>query len=178
MSARGQNSWIRAFVAALIVILAGMIWVNRDRFTQVEVGARMPDYEVYSMRGDTVHLQDYRGSVVVLNIWETSCGPCVREMPTLERLHTTLAPQGLEVLAVSVDLAKDSALIRQFGERFHLTFPLLHDRTGGIEPLLAVEGYPTTFIIDRKGRIREKLLGAREWDDPTVVGQLQKLLGS
>jgi peroxiredoxin len=97
-------------------------------------------------------------------------------MPALERLHTALAPQGLEILAVSIDLAKDSALIRQFGERFKLTFPLLHDRTGGIEGLLDVQGYPTTFIVDKKGRIREKFLGAREWDDPTLVGQIQKLL--
>jgi peroxiredoxin len=99
-------------------------------------------------------------------------------MPTLERLHAALAPEGLQVLAVSVDLVRDSALIREFGTRFNLTFPLLHDRTGGIENILDVQYYPTTFVVDKTGRIREKVVGAREWDDPDVVSNLQKLLRS
>lgn len=178
MAERTQNRWVRGLVFLLVLILAGMIWLNRDRFAPVEAGALAPDYQVFSLRGDTIHVRDYEGSVLVLNVWETSCGPCVKEMPSLERLHKALAPQGLNVVAVSEDLAGDSALIRKFGERFHLTFPLLHDRSGNMQSLYAVEGFPTTFIIDKKGRIRERLLGAREWDDPALMDELRKLLGS
>lgn len=178
MSATPKNRWIQGLVFVLVIILAGMIWTSRDKFAPVEVGSRAPDYEVFSLLGDRVKLSDYRGSVVVLNVWETSCGPCVQEMPSLQRLHNALASQGLNVIAISEDLAGDSALIRKFGERFGLTFPLLHDRSGKMQALYAVQGFPTTFIIDRKGRIRERLLGAREWDDPALVDELRKLLGS
>jgi peroxiredoxin len=178
MSHTPKNRWIQAFVAVLVIILAGMIWVNRDRFAPVEIGSKAPDYEVFSLLGDKVKVSDYRGSVVVLNVWETTCGPCVQEMPSLQRLHTALASEGLNVIAISEDLPSDSAAIRKFGERFGLTFPLLHDRSGKMQGLYAVQGFPTTFIIDRKGRIRDRLLGAREWDDPALLEELRKLLGS
>jgi peroxiredoxin len=173
-----KNPLVRAVVLLVVVLLASIIWFNRDRFSPIEVGARAPDYRVFSLRGDTVNLRDYRGSVTVLNLWQTTCGPCIKEMPTLEQLHKTLAPKGLNVIAVSTDLPKDSALIRQFGERLHLTFPLLHDRSGGMEKLYEIEGYPTTFIIDKQGRIREKFLAARDWTDPGLIAELQKLIGS
>jgi cytochrome c biogenesis protein CcmG, thiol:disulfide interchange protein DsbE len=175
--AQTSNRWIRALVFVLAAVLAGMIWMNRDRFGPVEPGRPAPAYEVYSLIGDTLHIADYKGSVVVLNVWATWCAPCVREMPALERLHQKLGPRGLEIIAVSVDTTPDADVaVRNFRDRFGLTFPLLRDPTGDIQTAYAVSGLPTTFIIDRRGRIQQKLLGAREWDGEEMVAQLEKLL--
>ncbi|MEO5511379.1 MAG: TlpA disulfide reductase family protein [Longimicrobiales bacterium] len=169
--------WIRVLVFVLAGILAIMIWTNRDRFAPVEPGRPLPSYEVYSLLGDTIDIRDYKGSVVVLNVWATWCGPCVREMPALERLHQTLGPKGLEIIAVSVDTTPNAdALVASFRDRFALTFPLLRDPSGHIEQRLGVQGFPTTFIIDRRGRIIEKLIGARGWDSTAMVAKLEKLL--
>ena len=162
-------------VFVLAATLAGLIWINRDSFA-VEPGSRAPAYEVYSLAGDTINISDYKGSVVVLNVWATWCGPCVREMPALERLHRELAPLGLEVIAVSVDEFDAEARVKQFGDKFKLTFPLLLDPTGNIQTAYTVNGLPTTFIIGKDGRIRQRLVGAREWADPDVVADLKKLL--
>jgi peroxiredoxin len=169
--------WIRVLVFLLAGILAIMIWTNRDRFAPVEPGRPLPSYEVYSLLGDTIDIRDYKGSVVVLNVWATWCGPCIREMPALERLHQKLGPKGLEIIAVSVDTTPDAdALVTSFRDRFVLTFPLLRDPHGNLEPRLGVQVLPTTFIIDRRGRIIEKLMGARGWDSAAMISKLEKLL--
>ncbi len=174
---RPGNRWIRGLVFVLAAILAVLIWINRDEFAPIEAGGRAPDYEVYSLAGDTINTSDYRGSVVVLNVWATWCGPCVREMPALERLHRQLGPLGLDVVAVSVDNLPDSnADVLAFGDRFDLTFPLLRDPSGDIQKAYSIAALPTTFIIDRTGRIHQRLLGAREWDSPAMIESLRKLL--
>jgi peroxiredoxin len=177
---RGRSGrWIRGLVFVLAVILAGMIWNGRERFAPVTPGNPAPDYPVYSLLGDTVHLSDYKGSVVVLNIWATWCKPCVREMPALERLHDQLASEGLEVIAVSVDNVPDAdEQVRAFGTRYGITFPLLRDPSGDIQTLYSVGALPTTFVIRKDGRIEERLLGAREWDAPEMIARIRKLLES
>jgi cytochrome c biogenesis protein CcmG, thiol:disulfide interchange protein DsbE len=176
MAAQTTNRWIRGLVFVLAAVLAGMIWVNRERYI-IEGDGIAADYEVYSLLGDTINIRDYRGSVVVLNVWATWCGPCVREMPALERLHHELGPEGLEIIGVSVDEAPNSAAaVRAFRDRFGLTFPLLHDPSGNIQDVYRVTGLPTTFIIDKNGRIRQRLLGERTWDSPDMIAELRRML--
>jgi peroxiredoxin len=160
-------------VIVLIGSLGALIWVNRDRFTPLDVGSRAPDYTAYTLDGDTVALSSFSGDVVLLNIWATWCLPCVREMPALQRLHEELQPQGLRVVAVSVDapsgvlgaFGQPGGDVAEFRDRFGLTFDVLHDPAGRIQAQYQVNGLPTTFVIDREGRIRRKVLGAAEWDE-------------
>ncbi len=178
MAARTNNRWIRGLVFVLAAALAGMIWVNRDEFATADIGNKAPAYEVYSLLGDTLDIRDYEGSFVILNVWATWCGPCVREMPALERLHQELGPSGLEIIAVSVDNPRDNAAVSEFRDRFSLTFPLLRDPSGKIQQAYGITGLPTTFIIDRNGRILQRLLGERKWDSPEMVAELRKLMAS
>ena len=170
-----HDRFIRGFVLLLILVLGGMIWMNRDRFVPIGPGARAPEYRMTTLAGDSVKISDYRGKVVVLNVWATWCGPCVREMPQLQALHEKLASEGVEVLGVSVDYG-DDAPVTAFVKRFDLTFPILRDPSGDIQIAYATNGLPTTFIIDRSGRIRRREVGAREWADSSVVTELRALL--
>ncbi|HEX6306775.1 MAG TPA: TlpA disulfide reductase family protein [Longimicrobiales bacterium] len=172
-----------ALVAA-IGVLAALIWTNRDRFTPLDVGSRAPDYRALSLEGDTVSLSSFAGEVVLLNIWATWCRPCVIEMPALQRLHEELGDDGLRIVAVSVDapagitgaFGEPGGDVREFVDRLGLTFMILHDPSAGIETRYQVNGLPTTFLIDRDGRIRRKVLGAREWDGPVLANEIRQLV--
>jgi cytochrome c biogenesis protein CcmG, thiol:disulfide interchange protein DsbE len=169
-----------------IAVLAGLIWVNRDRFTPLDVGSRAPDYTAFSLDGEAVPLSSYAGDVVLLNVWATWCPPCVEEMPALQRLHEALGDRGLSIVAVSVDapagglglFGQPGGDVRAFRDRFGLTFPVLHDPSGGIQARYQVNGLPTTYIIGRDGRIQRKVLGAAEWDTAAFADQIRALLES
>jgi cytochrome c biogenesis protein CcmG, thiol:disulfide interchange protein DsbE len=171
-------------VTITVLILGALIWVNRERFTPLDVGSAAPDYDVVTLAGDTVPLASFRGDVVLLNIWATWCLPCVQEMPALQRLHEALAPDGLRIVAVSVDAPSGflppsgifSGDIQAFVDSFNLTFTVLHDPTGRIQSRYQVNGLPTTFIIDRDGRIRRRVLGAAEWDAPRFADEVRRVL--
>jgi len=166
-----------------IALLVGMLviaWTQRARFEVPVAGAPAPEYAAARLNGDTLRLADLHGKVVVLNVWATWCAPCVREMPALQRLYDRLGPEGLEVVAVSVDGTFElaSGTVQAFVDDFGLTFAVLHDPTGRIERLFGVNGYPMTIVIDAEGRIRQKVLGERAWDEPEYAGPIEKLLRS
>jgi len=183
---KARRAVTTATVVVIIAVLGGLIWANRGRFAPLDVGSRAPDYSAFTLDGDTVSLAAYHGDVTVLNIWATWCRPCVKEMPALERLHQQLGGAGLRIVAVSVDapsggfgaLGQPGGDVRAFTEQFGLTFDILHDPSGRIQSAYQVHGLPTTFIIDRAGRIHRKILGIREWDGPEYVDSLRTLMAA
>jgi cytochrome c biogenesis protein CcmG, thiol:disulfide interchange protein DsbE len=176
--------WI---VAGLVGVLAGLIgagWLVRDRFLPVEVGSVAPGFTARDLSGRPVSLDDLRGEVVLLNIWATWCPPCVEEMPSMQRLYETLGPEGLKVVAVSIDAAPGAidpsghaggdidAFVRQFG----LTFTIWHDPEGEIQRIFRTTGVPESFVIDRTGYIIRKDIGAKEWDSEATIDLFRRLL--
>lgn len=176
---RFRTALTGGFLAIAIALLLLFGWSNRGRFAPRDAGTAAPAYSATSLAGDTVSLEDYRGRVVLLNIWATWCAPCIREMPALERLHRTLSAEGLSVVAVSVDASTPglgAADVRGFVDELGLTFTVLLDPGGEIERLFRVGGLPMTFLIDREGRVLERVVGAREWDDPEITAGLREIL--
>ncbi|HEY0673461.1 MAG TPA: TlpA disulfide reductase family protein [Longimicrobiales bacterium] len=182
--ARKRLAWTA--LALSLISLMVLAWTQRDRFMPVAVGNRAPAYSAPDLSGQQVSLASLRGKVVVLNVWATWCRPCRAEMPALERLHQQLKSEGLEVVAVSVDApigtltapGRQGGDVRAFVDEFDLNFTVLHDRKGSIEELFLVQGLPTTFVIDREGRIAQKVIGAREWDALHFLAYFQQLLRS
>jgi cytochrome c biogenesis protein CcmG, thiol:disulfide interchange protein DsbE len=159
---------------AMLVALCALIalgWYHRGRFSPAAGGARAPGFTLETLDGRSVSLGQYRGKVVLLNVWATWCSPCVWEMPSMERLYRELAPRGLEVVAVSVDAVGPGAgrtglrFIEQFVEDLGITFTVLHDGGGEMRRAYGVSGLPTTYLIDRNGMIVHTRLGPAEWDD-------------
>lgn len=123
-------------------------------------------------------LTDYRGKGVVLNVWVTWCLPCKAEMPALDRLATAVASDKVVVLPVSID-SKGLKVVQQFYTANRIThLPILLDPDGGIARALKVPGIPTTVIVNRKGLIVGRAIGAVEWDAPASVALLRRLVGS
>jgi cytochrome c biogenesis protein CcmG/thiol:disulfide interchange protein DsbE len=133
-------------------------------FAVVLVGCRAsyrdaPDIELLSLTGDDFSLRAHRGEVVLLNFWATWCGPCVAEIPELERVHRDYAGRGLTVVGVSID---DDGFesVRPFLAERNVTYKIVHDPGDAQSALGELLAVPTTVLIDRRSRIREIIVGA------------------
>lgn len=166
MTARGQWSVV---VAVLALVGAGLYAGTRYLSTElfpVGAGAPAPQFAAVTLDSPPVTktLADYRGQVVLVNIWATYCGPCRVEMPSIEALHREFAGRGLRVLAVSVDDSASVQLVRDFVREYGLTFQILYDPAGRIAQTYQTTGIPETIVIGRDGLIRKKLIGASDWN--------------
>ena len=166
-----------AFGVALAVKL-------RPQLDLLEVGDAAPTFTATDLRaGRPATLADYRGKVILLNVWATWCPPCRVEMPSMERLHQKLAGTDFRIVAVSVDGdlfhpedSQDPAGIMAFAKGMGLTFDILHDPTGAIRRGYQTTGVPESFVIDREGAIVKKVIGAAEWDGPVNEALMRRLL--
>jgi len=122
-----------------------------------------------------VSLTDYKGNVVLLNIWATWCPPCVEEMPSMEKLHQELKDESFEILAVSIDVSGAEAVI-PFMKKHKLGFSALTDTTGAIKNLYQTIGVPESFIIDKDGIIVEKVIGPRDWAASGAIRYFRNLI--
>lgn len=178
-----RQQW--GIVAAVVVVLAGGLWaavrlLGHELFP-VTVGSTAPDFQARTLDGtDGVKtISDYRGEVVLLNVWATWCIPCRTEMPSIQALHESFAGQGggLHVVAVSVDQPGFEQDIRDFAQEYGLSFEILHDASGGIQQAYQTTGIPETYIIDREGVIRRKHIGPADWNSAGNRALVAQLLG-
>lgn len=133
------------------------------------------DFVLPDVNGKQVGLRDFRGKIVILNVWAMWCAPCREEMPSIERLHQHFTGQDLIILAVSVDMA-DIGLVRAFAEKHDYTFPVLHDPRGNIMDWFGVRLIPATYLIDKSGKVIGKAIGLRDWSHEHVVQLFEELL--
>ncbi len=165
MTARRQ--W--TLVVSIALLLAGGAFAAthalRDELFPVTLGSSAPQFEAATLDSPPAirTFEDYRGKVVLLNVWATWCGPCIVEMPTIQKLHEEFVGTDLEIVAVSVDQPNTEDAIRAFVKEYGLTFDILHDPENAISRAYQVTGYPATFVIGRDGVIRKKLIGAANW---------------
>jgi thiol-disulfide isomerase/thioredoxin len=143
-----------------------------------------PALELPALEGGTLSLQELRGKVVLVNIWATWCPPCVKEMPSMQRVYEDYGDDGLEILAVAVDdepgvrqaSGRVEGLVSEFVDRMGLTFPVVLDPTGGTERLFETQYLPTTILVDREGRVRAREVGGRFWDQEPYRDMIVSLL--
>ena len=126
---------------------------NSEPVTGLRVGNRAPNFETTLLDGTPVSLEDFRGQTVLLNFWYTACPPCEIEMPEIQEAYETYADQGFVVLAINREELPEN--ITPFANDLNLTFPILLDVEGDIQAQYDIRGYPTTFVIDRDGIIRQ-----------------------
>ncbi|MDE3053165.1 MAG: TlpA family protein disulfide reductase [Gemmatimonadota bacterium] len=179
MTARRQWAVIVAVIVALGVGSYAFERAFGGNVQQVGVGAQAPPFSARMVDGSgrIVHLSDFRGHVILLNVWATWCGPCKAEMPTLETLYRMYAPQGLRIVAVSIDETASDDSVRDYARNMGLTFDILHDPQYRIEQAYQVTGYPSSYVIDRNGVIRKIWLGAADWASEGNIALVRQLLG-
>jgi cytochrome c biogenesis protein CcmG, thiol:disulfide interchange protein DsbE len=179
MTVRQQWAAILAIIVALGVGSYAFQRAFGGGVEKIGVGVKAPPFSAQTIDGthQTKRLADYAGSVVILNVWATWCGPCKAEMPTLERLYQMYGPRGLKIVAVSIDETASDDSIRTYARNLGLTFEILHDPQYRIEQAYQVVGYPESYVIDRDGMIRKVWLGADDWSSPGNIALVRQLLG-
>lgn len=133
-----------------------------------------PDFTLNDISGKPVTLSQLRGKVVILNFWSIWCGPCLAEMPSLNKLYLEFKDKGLIVLAVAEDPAEKP--VKSYLQEKGIAFPILMDKDKKIYFKYSLFGIPVTFLIDKKGVIAEKFIGERDWSSSEMRGKVSKLL--
>ena len=138
----------------------------------------LPDFEFEDGLGKVVKLSDFKGKVVLLNLWATWCLPCREEMPSLDNLKANFSKEAFDVVAISLDrggLGKP----RKFFEEIRLKdLALYHDPTTKLMFKLQAVGLPATLLIDRQGREIGRLPGPAQWDSEEAFTIIRKALGN
>lgn len=180
-----RSPYLWAIIAVLTVVTAA--WAGRESYRPVITGTVAPDFTVNTLEGGTVNLSDFLGEKVVLvNVWATWCGPCVVEMPSMQRLYDSLEGEDFEILAVSVDApigqvdfsGNEGGDLGAFAARLDLTFPILHDPDGAIGLLYQTTGVPESFVVGKDGLIYKKVAGPTEWDSAQNEELVRRLLAN
>ena len=177
-----RQQWLT--VAVIVTVMLGLVgagaYVFQDELFPLGVGSRAPNFAARTVDGSNrvKTLDDFRGKVVVLNIWGTFCPPCIEEMPSFERLHRAVRDTGLVIVAVSIDDLVGGDSVMKFARGLGVTFHVLLDSTHAIDRAYQITGYPETFIIARDGTIRKKRIGPADWSSADNVTLVRNLLAA
>lgn len=139
-----------------------------------------PDFSVPDLSGKEVALSSLKGKVVLLNFWATWCPPCRAEMPAMENVYRELGDEEFDIVAISTRDAREtrSKVVDYIAESGY-TFPVLFDQTGtAVPPFYRTGSIPTSYIIDKEGKVVARLIGAYEWDNDEVIELLRELTRS
>jgi peroxiredoxin len=124
--------------------------------------------------GKNVSISDFRGNIVFLNFWTTWCPTCRIEMPSMEKLHQTLKNKDFKM--VTINLQESASQVKTFFKAFNLTFTALLDSTGEVGASFGIQAIPTTYILDKTGRIIGLANGLREWDSKAAIALFENLM--
>jgi len=134
-----------------------------------------PEMSFDGLDGKPVALADFKGKLVILNLWATWCQPCLKEMPSLEKLEASLGPD-LVVLAVSEDRG-GAEVVKPFIDKFDLgKLTIALDPKSAATHALHARGLPTSLVVDPDGKVLGKVEGAADWDSDQMIATLKKLM--
>ena len=160
--------WFSTLGLAAAFALAGCNTGSRPP----RIGETAPDFQLQDGT-KAVALHDYKGDVVVLNFWATWCPPCIEETASLVEMQKRLAPKGVKVLAVSIDV--DQNAYQRFLKDYAIDYTTVRDPDKRTPTLYGTFGWPETYIIDRKGVVRRKFIGAVNWTQPEIESYIAGL---
>ncbi|MBJ6799566.1 TlpA disulfide reductase family protein [Geomonas propionica] len=162
--------YICACLMSLVVLAVSAPGKAQDDAAPVRIGVPAPDFRLPALAGEGKSLAQYRGKIVLVNFWASWCPYCRDEMPSMDRLVKSFPKGELVVVAVNVE--------KKVPERFRklpFTFDFLSDANGFVQQRYGASRLPDTFIVDRKGVLRQRVTGGIAWDSPQVVTYLKSL---
>ncbi|MDD2540705.1 MAG: TlpA disulfide reductase family protein [Desulfuromonadaceae bacterium] len=141
----------------------------------VKINTSAPDFTLNDLHGNKVRLANYRGKVVILNFWSTTCGPCLAEIPSLVNLQREFKDQGLVVLGIALDPAVKP--VQDTVAKLGIEYTNLMDSDKDVYfDSYGLFGQPISIIVDRNGVVRERIIGGVEWTCPQMKNKLQSYL--
>jgi peroxiredoxin len=163
-----QKKWQAIGIAITVtgwLLLGGCSSSRRGPGDAAEVGKSAPQFSVAGIDGKELSLKDYSGKVLVINFWATWCAPCREEIPHFTKLYSGYKSKGVEFLGISMDdgeLKDVRELVKDFGRKQRVEYPLAVGNPDVANAFGGVASLPTTFVVDRGGKIIKKYTGYSE----------------
>lgn len=170
---RRTRYWVRRLLFVLMLSLVGYALyqsVAADEGNRPELGNPAPSFQLKTLEGQEVSLDDYKGKVIMLNFWGSWCQPCREEMPALEAVYKKYKDQGFVVLGINI--AETEFTAHAFAKQMGTTFPILMDQERDVVKLYDVVPIPSSFFIDRQGILKQRI------EAPLTVEQLDSYVQS
>lgn len=164
----------------LIILLSGtaiVLFLLRHQYSplRAKIGSAAPDIELVGINKDKIKLSDMKGSIVFINFWATWCESCVGEMPSIETLFRQMSGNN-KFKMVTILFKDDGYKALSYMKTNGYTFPVYLNPDDTAPKKFGITGVPETFIIDKKGVLRGKVIGPEEWDSPQAIESLQALI--
>lgn len=173
---QAKYTFALAFLMMLFVFGSTTAIAGRSDIPMHSAPKTLPEVVFYDEANNRVKLDKWRGKVVVLNLWATWCPPCVKEMPSLDRLQQRLGGDFFQVVVLSVDEGGFKAVRQFFKQTGVKNLDMYLDPNFKAASALKAPGMPTTILIDVKGREIGRLVGDAEWDTPEMIGFFRKII--
>jgi cytochrome c biogenesis protein CcmG, thiol:disulfide interchange protein DsbE len=158
----------------LVFFLPWLIFACGYGPTLLKIGDPAPDFSLVDRQGKTWTLSELKGQVVFINFWATWCPPCLKELPSMEKLYTALPKDKFKMVAI---LNKDKVTLADFvANQKGITIPILDDSKNIAGSSYFLTGLPETFIIDKQGTLVEKFIGPAQWDAPQYFQMVMKYI--
>jgi len=171
-------AFLAIFGLIIVLFIAGYLVKDRQGGNKIIAsGDQAPEFRLQTPGRRFISLSDLRGKVVMVHFWATWCPPCVEEIPTLDKLYSSLMGKDFEMLAISVDEGGVEAVV-PFVQKNRLNVPMLLDPGHRIASLYGTFKFPETYIVDRQGKVRYKAIGPRDWSDPSNVQLLRDIIAA
>jgi peroxiredoxin len=164
---------LKAALGLLVVVLVAVV-AGTLREKVIETGDTAPAFSIKTDQGREISPTSFGGKLLVLNFWASWCQPCVEEVPSLNDFATKYAGQGVVVVGVSID--RNEKLYRDFIRRYKVPFQTARDPDTNISGSYGTFKVPETYIIDRAGKVVQKVVGPQNWSDPAYLNFFQTLL--
>jgi peroxiredoxin len=163
-------------MASICFLGLALIWVAGGTMQQrvIEAGDTAPDFSVVTEDGKTVTREDFGGKLLVLNFWASWCPPCISELPSLNEFAKEYKNQGVVVLGVSID--KNPNLYKRFLQQRQVAFETARDPEANISASYGTFQIPETYIIDRSGKVLEKVISDQNWMSPEFLQRVKTML--
>jgi cytochrome c biogenesis protein CcmG/thiol:disulfide interchange protein DsbE len=166
----------RILKAGIVLLSAVLVFVLYSSIHEriVVAGDSAPNFTITADNGRTITTSNFGGRLLVLNFWATWCQPCVEEVPSLDQFAKDMAGSGVVVLGVSMDT--NPKLYHDFLSRSHVAFMTARDPEAKISTDYGTFKYPESYIIDSKGKVVQKIVGATNWTDGSMVNAVKSFL--
>ncbi len=160
-----------------MLLLAGaLVWVVSGTLEVriINAGDTAPDFSIVTEQGRAVTRSDFGGKLLVLNFWASWCPPCISELPSLNQFAQEYKNQGVVVLGISID--KNERLYKNFLQQRQVAFATARDPEANISASYGTFQIPETYIIDRNGKVLEKVISDQDWMDPQFLARIKGML--
>ncbi len=164
-------NYIGVFIVS--ILLLATLDINNDAFARSNKD-KAPQFSLLNMKGERVELSEFKGKPVLLNFWATWCGYCRKERPHLNSLYNLYKDKGLVVISVSTDRSVEK--VRKYLKEIPADFIVLSDSDGRTAAEYGIRGYPSSFLIDRNGLVKQAFAGYRDWTNESSIKMIERLI--